>query len=73
MHAMRHQITSAINLIVQVQRLMGGKRKVTSISELVGTVCGDNPAVVSLLRRIGRSLDMRWVGGEREFVVALQQ
>jgi RimJ/RimL family protein N-acetyltransferase len=46
--------------------------RAAGITELIGTVCGDNPAVVALLRRIGRSLEMRWVGGEREFVVALQ-
>ena len=54
-------------------RELAADARAAGISELVGTVCGDNPAVVSLLRRIGKSLDMRWVGGEREFVVALQQ
>ena len=52
-------------------RELAADARAAGIGELVGTVCGDNPAVVSLLRRIGRSLDMRWVGGEREFVVAL--
>jgi pilus assembly protein CpaF len=36
MRALRHQIASAIHLIVQVQRLTGGKRKVTSVSEITG-------------------------------------
>src|SRR5947207_5066566 len=34
--AMRQQISSAINIIVQVQRLTGGKRKVTKVSEITG-------------------------------------
>jgi hypothetical protein len=33
-------------------------------------VCGDNPRIVALLKRLG-SLDMSWNGGEREFVVGL--
>jgi pilus assembly protein CpaF len=34
--AMRQQIASAINLIVQAQRLVGGKRRVTRVSEITG-------------------------------------
>lgn len=34
--AMRQQIASAIDLIVQANRLQGGPRKVTHITELVG-------------------------------------
>jgi len=34
--AMRSQIASAINLVVQVSRLQGGPRKVTCITEIVG-------------------------------------
>ena len=34
--AMRQQIASAINIIVQVSRLSGGTRKVMKISEIVG-------------------------------------
>jgi pilus assembly protein CpaF len=34
--AMRQQISSAIDVIIQVSRLSDGKRKLTSISELVG-------------------------------------
>ena len=33
---MREQIASAINLIVQVDRLPGGPRRVTSITEITG-------------------------------------
>ncbi|MGE5691926.1 MAG: N-acetyltransferase family protein [Pseudomonadota bacterium] len=41
------------------------------IRELHATVTGDNPPVVSLLRRLAISLRERWVGGQREFVVRL--
>ena len=34
--AMRQQIASAINVVIQVSRLSDGARKVTSISEIVG-------------------------------------
>jgi len=34
--AMRSQIASAVDLIVQANRLQGGKRKITQISEIVG-------------------------------------
>ncbi len=34
--AMRQQISSAVDLIIQVSRLQGGKRRVTHITEIVG-------------------------------------
>jgi pilus assembly protein CpaF len=34
--ALRTQIASAINIVVQARRLTGGKRKVTSVSEITG-------------------------------------
>jgi pilus assembly protein CpaF len=34
--AMRQQISSAVDLIVQVNRLSGGPRKVTAITEIMG-------------------------------------
>ena len=39
--ALRHQISSAIQIIIQAQRLPGGKRKVTKVSEVSGME-GDN-------------------------------
>jgi len=36
MKALRRQITSAVQLLVQAERLHGGKRKVTSVTEIVG-------------------------------------
>ena len=53
-------------------RELAADARAAGITELVGTVCGDNPSMVSILRRIGQSLDVTWSGGEREFVVALQ-
>jgi GNAT superfamily N-acetyltransferase len=52
-------------------RELAADARAAGITELVGTVCGDNPPIVSILKRIGRSLDVSWVGGEREFVVRL--
>jgi ribosomal protein S18 acetylase RimI-like enzyme len=46
--------------------------RAAGITELVATVCGDNPAAVSLLRRVAESLRVVWRGGEREFVVGLE-
>jgi pilus assembly protein CpaF len=36
LRALRAQITSAINVVVQVQRLSDGRRRVTSVQEIVG-------------------------------------
>src|SRR4051794_12969262 len=36
MHAIREQISSAINLMVQVGRITGGRRKIKSITEITG-------------------------------------
>jgi ribosomal protein S18 acetylase RimI-like enzyme len=46
--------------------------RAAGITQLVATVCGDNPRVVALLRRLGSSLDVFWRGREREFVVGLE-
>jgi pilus assembly protein CpaF len=35
--AMRQQIASAINLVIQIARLSDGARRITSISEIIGT------------------------------------
>jgi len=34
--AMRHQVASAVNLIIQANRLQGGPRKITHITEICG-------------------------------------
>jgi len=36
MRALRQQISSALHLVVQAQRMMGGRRKITSVSEITG-------------------------------------
>ena len=46
--------------------------RAAGITQLVATVCGDNPRVVALLKRLGGSLDVSWRGREREFVVGLE-
>ena len=39
--------------------------RAAGITRLTATVCGDNPRIVALLKRLG-SLDMSWNGGERD-------
>ena len=34
MRALRQQICSALHLVIQAQRLMGGRRKITTVSEM---------------------------------------
>ena len=46
--------------------------RAAGITELVATVCGDNPRVLALLKRLG-SLSLTWRGGERELVVGLER
>jgi len=45
--ALRHQIASSVQLIVQVNRLTGGQRKVTRVTEIIG-MDGENLAVQDL-------------------------
>jgi ribosomal protein S18 acetylase RimI-like enzyme len=44
--------------------------RAAGITQLTATVCGDNPRVVALIKRLG-SLEMSWNGGERDLVVGL--
>ena len=53
-------------------RELAADARAAGIRELVATVCGDNPPVVSLLQRIGNSFEVSWRGRELEFVVGLQ-
>lgn len=53
-------------------RELAADARAAGITELVATVCGDNAAVVSLLRRVAGSLRVTWQGGEREFVLGLE-
>jgi protein lysine acetyltransferase len=44
--------------------------RAAGITQLMATVCGDNPRIIALLQRLG-SLEARWRGAEREVVVGL--
>jgi hypothetical protein len=44
--------------------------RAAGITHLTATVCGENPRVIALLRRLG-SLQMSWRGGERDLVIGL--
>jgi ribosomal protein S18 acetylase RimI-like enzyme len=52
-------------------RELAADARAAGITHLVATVCGDNQPVVSLLRRVAQSFDVRRHDGEREFVVSL--
>lgn len=52
-------------------RELAADARAAGITHLVATVCGDNPRIVSLLRRVAGTFDARWQGGERELVVGL--
>jgi RimJ/RimL family protein N-acetyltransferase len=52
-------------------RQLAADARAAGITRLVATVCGDNPPVESLLRRIAGPLDVTWQGREREFVLGL--
>ena len=45
--------------------------RAAGITQLTATVCGDNPRVLALLKKLG-SLDMSWRGSERELLVGLE-
>ena len=53
-------------------RELAADARAAGIRELVATVCGDNPPIVSLLKAVGESLQVSWHGREREFIVGLE-
>jgi L-amino acid N-acyltransferase YncA len=53
-------------------RELAADARAAGITELVATVCGDNAAVLSLLRRVADSLHVTWHGREREFVLGIE-
>ena len=61
--AIRSQIASAVNIIVQTERLRGGSRKVVSVAEVMGMVDGEL-AMQELFtyRQVGVTPDGRAVG-----------
>jgi pilus assembly protein CpaF len=61
--AIRSQITSAVNVIVQTERLRGGARKVVSIAEVIGLVEGEIALQeVFVFHQVGVTPDGRAVG-----------
>ena len=61
--AIRTQITSAVNVIVQTERLRGGSRKVVSVAEVMGMVEGEIALQeVFVFRQVGVTPDGRAVG-----------
>jgi pilus assembly protein CpaF len=61
--AIRSQITSAVNVIVQTARLRGGARKVVSVAELIGLVDGEiSIQEIFAFRQLGVTPDGRAVG-----------
>jgi ribosomal protein S18 acetylase RimI-like enzyme len=53
-------------------RELAADARAAGIRELHATVCGDNPPVVALLRRIASTLHVTWQGRERELVIGLE-
>lgn len=53
-------------------RELAADARAAGIRELVATVCGDDPPVVSLLRAAGSSLRVTWRGRQRELAVGLE-
>src|SRR5258706_13556747 len=61
--AIRSQITSAVNVIVQTERLRGGARKVVSIAEVMGIVEGEIALQeIFVFHQVGVTPDGRAVG-----------
>jgi ribosomal protein S18 acetylase RimI-like enzyme len=53
-------------------RELAADARAAGITELRATVCCDNPRAISLLRKLGGSFRVRWVGGEREAAIGLE-
>jgi ribosomal protein S18 acetylase RimI-like enzyme len=51
--------------------VLAADARAAGITHLTATVCGDNPRVIALLKRLG-SMQMSWRGGERDLVVGLR-
>ncbi len=55
-----------------LSRELAADARAAGITELRATVSGDNPRAVSLLSPRSRRVKSRWCGGERDFVVTLE-
>jgi protein lysine acetyltransferase len=45
--------------------------RAAGITRFVATVCGDNPGILAILRKLSGSFELTWRGGEREVLVGL--
>jgi len=45
--------------------------RAAGINRFVAIVCGDNPSILAVLRKLSGQLDQTWRGSEREITVAL--
>ncbi len=55
----------------QLVEALAADARAAGITRLVATVCGDNPSIVALLRKLSGSLESTRLGTEREIVVPL--
>ena len=67
LHALRAQAASAIHLVVQMSRQVGGRRLVTQISEVAGRVTDDGRYVLNDLFTLKRDpatqqMQLAWTG-----------
>ena len=51
--------------------VLAADARAAGITQLHATVCGDNPGIGALLRKVSTSIEERWVGRERELRIAL--
>jgi len=58
-------------VVIELANELAADARAAGITQLVATVCGDNPRVMALLERLG-SLSLTWRGGERELVIGLE-
>ncbi len=64
----RHQGRGVGTVLVEA---LAADARAAGITRLVATVCGDNPSMVALLRKVSGSLESKRFGREREIVVPL--
>ena len=53
-------------------RELAADARAAGVTALRATVTGDNPAAVSLVRRVARSLQVSWNGAQRDYVAQLE-
>jgi len=53
-------------------RALAADARAAGITHFVATVCGDNPSILAIMRKLSGPLEQTWRGGEREVVVGLR-